>query len=139
MIDKNIKSFEERIGFSLPLIYRQFLLEKNGGTCRSKVLKTSAGVDVLANVLFSLDHPKNSLNLQSWYEECEEDLPERSLAIGADSGSGLLILCEIDGIWKVYFYDYSYTFLNSDDNENTYEIDYSLSELLSLCDDWKTN
>jgi len=139
VINTNITLFEESIGFSLPHIYRQFLIEKNGGTCRSETLKTSVGVDVLANVLFSLNHSKSALDLETWYEECLEDLPERSLVIGADSGSGLFVLCEINDKWKVYYYDYSYTFPSSDDNENTYEIDKSLSELLALCDDWKAN
>lgn len=127
-----IRRFEEYIGFSLPEDYRQFLQNYNGRT--SKVRFSTFYVEELKehiplDVMYGLDveHP---FNLKKWYEEYKEDLLPNTLVIGDDPGSGKIVLIADSEFKGVYYWDHTFNFAQSNEEENTYEISESFKSFI---------
>jgi len=127
--EMNVEDFEKVIGFSLPTDYRDFLVEKNGGVFADALIKPEVPGELLIDCLFGLGLP-DQLSLEFWHDEFKSEIPENSLIIGSDAGGGFLLLCTEVGSSPVYYYDHSYLFSSSCDDQNTYLISKSFSELL---------
>lgn len=119
--EKSIIKFEKKIGFKLPDDYRIFLKNHNGGICKDEIIKLNRPGDFLIDCFFGLGL-KDALNLQFWHEELSGELPEKSIVIGCDPGGGYILLCVASDISGVYYYDHTYSFPSSSDDENTYFI-----------------
>lgn len=119
-----IKEFEQHIGFSLPEDYKQFLSEYNGGTAKVRystfVVKDIDQIIPL-DVLFGLGVIEE-LDLQYWNDEYRDDLLPNSIIIGHDPGSGMIVLINDPEIQGVYYWDHSFYFEESNEEENTYKI-----------------
>lgn len=91
-----LNEFENKIGFSLPLEYRKFLLEQNPKSVKESLFKKD-------NKEFWLEHfyPFNNEekgSLQYIYSLfCQEVLPKEYLSFGYDAGGWQFIIC-IDGV-----------------------------------------
>jgi hypothetical protein len=68
--------------------------------------------------------------LEKCHEEFEEDLLPESLIIGDDPGSGLIVLITDDENYGVYYWDHSFYFSQSTEEENTYKISDSFSQFI---------
>lgn len=124
-----ISNFERENRLTLPVDYKKFLLDSNGGVVNNNVIILPRLGQLLIDSLFGLGQ-NNETDLQFWLNEFKGDLPEKSLIIGSNAGGGFLLLCTEENCAGVYYYDHSYSFSASDDNENTYLIYPSFSELI---------
>lgn len=126
---ENVVAFECEIKFRLPEDYKRFLIDTNGGVLQHALISPTKPGQLLIDCLFGLCE-KSQLDLRFWLNEFRGDLPEKSLIIGSDAGGGFLLLCIEEDFAGVYYYDHSYLFSPSTDDENTYLIYSSFSELL---------
>ncbi len=88
-----IEAFETRNDCTLPDDYRQFLLKHNGGQPVPRGACFIKGVNeyVLVDMLFGLGQPRG-LDIQSWLDQCRDELPPDCLIIGGVGGL-LFVLC----------------------------------------------
>ncbi|MGD6793096.1 SMI1/KNR4 family protein [Metabacillus indicus] len=127
-----IKDFELVIGFSLPVDYRKFLSSYNGGSFKdSSFIVTELNEELQLHVLYGLDVDKG-LDLRTWYDEFEEDLIPNSIIIGHDYGSGIILLINDSDFKGVYYWDHSFDFPQSNEEENTYKIADSFEGFLNM-------
>ena len=127
--DSVVKQFETNINIRLPEIYRNFLMTTNGGIANNIALHSDAIGNFLLNCMFGVGL-EDAFDLSFWRSELKDDIPNWGLLIGSDVGGGFFMLDMRDGESKVYYYDHSYVFNSSSNDENTYLIFKSFSELL---------
>ena len=101
-----LADLEVRVGMTLPIDYKQFLAENNGGECMSggAFRKAATGRRISGvNILLGLrDDPDYSLDTHLSY--LEGRIPERILPIAYDSGGNYLLLdCSDARRGRVYF------------------------------------
>jgi SMI1 / KNR4 family (SUKH-1) len=94
--EDDIRKFERELGHELPLDYRLFLLEVNGGYAPSSncVFRVRRDETVL-NSLYSLNAADESDDLatrQFYPKYPNNSLPKDALAIGYDEGGGRIVL-----------------------------------------------
>ena len=131
-LEKNIKDFEQHIGFSLPDDYKEFLRKYNGGTPKIRYSTfTVADLDeeIPLHVLYGLCVDKK-LDLHTWHSEYEDDLGEYSIIIGHDHGSGIIVLVNEADVKEVYYWDHTFNFEQSSEEENTYKIADSFQDFI---------
>ncbi|PLR78369.1 SMI1/KNR4 family protein [Bacillus sp. V3-13] len=120
----DIRNLEEYLGFSLPEDYKTFLRKYNGGTSKvrySKFFVKELNQEIPLDVLYGIDVDQ-TFDLQRCHEEFEEDMLDQSLIIGDDPGSGLIVLITDPEHCGVYYWDHSFYFSQSNEDENTYKI-----------------
>lgn len=120
-----IKNFEESMGVSLPNDYKQFLSKYNGGT--SKVRYSTFKVEELnenipLDVLYGLDVEKKQLELHNVNNEYIDDMLPNCIIIGDDPGAGLIVLINDANTEGVYYWDHSFHFEQSSEEENIYKV-----------------
>jgi hypothetical protein len=132
---ENIKKIVEEFGINLPQDYKDFLLLHNGADIAEGIFYVK---DLKEKILMGgffgvkLDSDPNSVDLIYQNREYGDDIPENSLIIGSDPGSGWILLIfdgENDGIW---YYDHSCFFEQSTDELNTYFICETFTEFLEM-------
>lgn len=130
--NEDILKFEQEIGFELPKDYKSFLCECNGGTPEVKYstfkiedIQEEVGLQVLYGL--ELD---NDLDLRGWYDEYKDELFENSIIIGHGLGFGLIVLLNSPEVSGIYFWDDTFEFDCSTDDENTYKICNTFKEFL---------
>ncbi|TCS96550.1 SMI1/KNR4 family protein [Hazenella coriacea] len=129
MIDR----FEHHIGFSLPEDYKAFLRQYNGGLTSVRYCNffvNELNEEIPLNVLYGLGVDYEQADLQVWYDEYKDDLLPNSLIIGNDPGSGMIVLVnDLEGS-GVYYWDHSWYFEQSDEEQNSYKIADSFQSFL---------
>lgn len=128
--DAGIAELERNIGFPLPNDYRHFLQQTNGGHFVGgypEVTAETIGV-ICCDSFFGRKMP-NALDLEFWFKEMKDEIPINSLLIGKDpSGAFFLLVCDYNSL-GVYYYDHSYNYPESSDQENAYFVSESFSKL----------
>ncbi|ANB59920.1 SMI1/KNR4 family protein [Anoxybacteroides amylolyticum] len=120
-----IDEFEQYIGFSLPEDYRHFLLQYNGGKPRERYYSffvEELNESIPLNVLYGLDTDIEQVNLKVWHDEYRDDLIENCIIIGSDPGSGMIVLVNDNEERGVYYWDHSWHFDQSNEENNLYKI-----------------
>ncbi|NMD72233.1 SMI1/KNR4 family protein [Bacillus sp. DNRA2] len=124
---------EEFIGFPLPDDYKKFLSEYNGGTSKvrySKFFVNELNQEIPLDVLYGIG-VNSTFDLSVCFEEFEEDLLPNSLIIGDDPGAGLIVLVTDVENYGVYYWDHSFYFPQSSEEENTYKIADSFKDFIN--------
>lgn len=129
LTEHDLLAFEKRIGFNLPEDYRQFLIENNGGVFSDEFVVDDKIGRVALNVLFGLGL-RDEFSLSFWYDEMEGEIPDNSVLIGVDPGGAFLLLSMEPELAGVYFYDHAYRLPTSSDEENTYYLGATFSDLM---------
>ncbi|MPQ44940.1 SMI1/KNR4 family protein [Clostridium tarantellae] len=122
---EEIKIFEQSIGFSLPDDYKQFLIKYNGGTAKVRYSNFNVkdlNEDIPLDVLYGLNIEEKVLDLQYVNDEFIDDIFPNSIIIGDDPGSSMIILINDNDFKGIYYWDYSFYFPQSSEEENTYKI-----------------
>ena len=128
--EAEVLRFEGVIGFSLPDDYRGFLLETNGGVAAEAIFPIpSLGEDSMLDVFYGigLERP---FDLEFWWDEYNDDMPERSIIIGADPGNGMIMLSVGDDP-GIYFWDHSHFFPESNEKQNAYFLAHTFTGFIS--------
>ncbi|MBO0950803.1 SMI1/KNR4 family protein [Fibrella forsythiae] len=130
---------EEKIGFALPSDYRDFLKISNGGRVLNQVFHVDdLEQDILMNVFYGYNVSQDKvLNLLFWFDKYQDEIPEHSLLIGNDPGGGFILYIPYGEDCGVYYYDDSYFFEQSSDEQNTYFIAETFQEFLGLLKEFK--
>lgn len=129
--EKRIQDLEKYLGFQLPEDYKEFLREVNGGTSKvrySHFFVKELNQDIPLDVLYGIG-VKSAFDLKKWYEEFEEDLLPKSLIIGDNPGSGLIVLITSENS-GIYYWDHSFYFPQSNEGKNTYKIADSFTDFI---------
>ncbi|MCP1422284.1 hypothetical protein J3D43_000800 [Paenibacillus xylanexedens] len=90
---KNIEEFEAKYDVVLPVQYRDFLLEYNGGNVKPNVFKISDDEGETAlNTLYGLDINESYEELSSVFDSLYGEIPNEFISIGDDSGGNQICL-----------------------------------------------
>ncbi|MEK4077564.1 SMI1/KNR4 family protein [Paenibacillus sp. FSL R5-0486] len=90
---KNIEEFEAKYDVVLPVQYRDFLLEYNGGNVKPNVFKISDDEGETAlNTLYGLDINESYDELSSVFDSLYGEIPNEFISIGDDSGGNQICL-----------------------------------------------
>ena len=128
-----ICKLESALGVTLPGNYREFLKETGGGIVKqdgnNKIMVTSIGQTIAVDVFFGYGVTQNS-DILYWNEKYKDEMLDGAVLIGFDVHQGFLFLIA-DGRddTGVYYWDDSYVFEESDDDQNVYLLVKNLSEL----------
>ncbi|EJX0633974.1 SMI1/KNR4 family protein [Salmonella enterica] len=141
-IDSNnaqeVVDFKMKFGHFLPDDYIEFVSHNNGVRVSDAYFYVETLNEyIMMGIFFGISSPK--YNLMTVYDEFNPDIPADSLIIGMDPGGGfILLIC--NGINNgVYYYDHSYFFDLSCDDNNTYFIADTFSDFLNLLSSTKPN
>ncbi|ATA88503.1 SMI1/KNR4 family protein [Capnocytophaga stomatis] len=137
-IRESYKIVEEQFGIELPKDYRNFLDLYNGAVIDNGYFYVEDLDEYITmHSFYGVNTDVRSHNIIFKNEEFIDDIPEKSILIGRDQGGGWLLLIndgENDGIW---YYDHSYFFEQSSDEENTYFICETFTEFLEMLENTK--
>ena len=127
-----ICKLESALGVTLPGNYREFLKETGGGIVKqdgnNRIMAPSLGQTIAVDVLFGYGVAQNS-DILYWNEKYRDEMPDDAVLIGFDVHQGFLFL-NADGVdASVYYWDDSYVFEESDDDQNVYLLVKDFSEL----------
>ena len=128
-----ICKLESALGVTLPGNYREFLKETGGGIVKqdgeNRITIPSIGQTIAVDVLFGYGVTQNS-DILYWNEKYRDEMLDGAVLIGFDVYQGFLFLIA-DGRddTGVYYWDDSYVFEESDDDQNVYLLVKNLSEL----------
>lgn len=134
LVNKEIEQFQVKYNVDLPTDYQKYLLENNGGSARDKIISFYAEeIDepIAIGALFGLNHIKRGLSIETWQNECRDELLDNMLVIGKTVFPGLILLVNQEG-WKgVYFWDYSCNYEDSSEDACLYFIANTFGEFLN--------
>ena len=127
-----ICKLESALGVTFPGNYREFLNETGGGIVKqdgkNRITIPSIRQTIAVDVLFGYGVAQNS-DILYWNEKYRDEMPDDAVLIGFDVHQGFLFL-NADGVdASVYYWDDSYVFEESDDDQNVYLLMKDFSEL----------
>ena len=127
-----IRKLESALGVTLSRNYREFLKETGGGIVKqdgnNKIMVTSIGQTIAVDVFFGYSVTQNS-DILYWNEKYRDEMPDDAVLIGFDIHQGFLFLIADGDDAGVYYWDDSYVFEESDDDQNVYLLVKDFSEL----------
>ena len=123
----HLNSFELEHGITLPDDYRSFLMEHNGGK-PSPAVVTIPDCSQESIIDHFLGLGRDGEDLEDWVCELQDEMPSGFLPIGFDPGGNAILLDVNDGV--IYYWDSARFFDASSDDENTYWVANSFSDLL---------
>ena len=127
-----ICKLESALGVTLPGNYREFLKETGGGIVKqdgkNRITIPSTGQTIAVDVLFGYGAAQNS-DILYWNEKYRDEMLDGAVLIGFDVHQGFLLLIASGDDAGVYYWDDSYVFEESDDDQNVYLLVKDFSEL----------
>ena len=127
-----ICKLESALGVTLPGSYRSFLKETGGGIVKqdgkNRITIPSIRQTIAVDVLFGYGVAQNS-DILYWNEKYRDEMPDGAVLIGFDVHQGFLFLIAGGDDTGVYYWDDSYVFEESDDDQNVYLLVKDFSEL----------
>jgi cell wall assembly regulator SMI1 len=126
---KQIEDLEMKIKMTLPIDYKEFLLEHNGGIPERQLLyiPDCAGETLVDNFL-GIDRING--DIFKWIRELNDDLKGIFVPIAFDPGGNALLLDPSDS--AIYYWDSARHFPVSTDEENAYLVASSFTNLLEI-------
>ncbi|MFC7366245.1 MULTISPECIES: SMI1/KNR4 family protein [Bhargavaea] len=131
---QEITKIEKQYEVKLPYDYVEFLKEFNGGVIEkndeNKVFIKDISAYIHVDVLYGLQTGSRTSDIETWMNKFEDDLLEHAMIIGDDLMQGFIVLICEGEFEGVYYWDDSYQFDESTDEENTYWIADSFSSFI---------
>jgi hypothetical protein len=135
LLIEDIEYLENTLGFDLPDDYVEFLIKNNGGKIQDSCIYIEKIQEfIFFDVFYGISLPPKALNLYFWFNEFKDDMPKNSLVIADEIGGGLFLLVNLEtDYWDkgVYYWDDSYRFPSSSDDDNCYFIAPTFTEFIS--------
>lgn len=137
---KQIAKLEKKYSLTLPSAYKDFLISVGGGCVElneeNSIFIPDIQERVAVAVLYGYETQEKNADLSTYMDMLLEDIWEHSVIIGDSIEHGLFVLvCEDgkrDDAGAVYYWDDSYVFNQSDDENNTYWVADSFTEFLQM-------
>lgn len=135
---QNIINIENKLNLQLPDDYKDFLRNTNGGIFVQNSIKpisiNSLNEEIYLDVLFG-EVEENNLNLLYWNEKYSDEMLENSILIGFDLMQGFIVLINDNENNGIYYWDDSYHFESSNDENNMYYIANNFQNFLKMITD----
>ncbi len=137
---KQIAMIEQEYSITLPLAYKKFLMSVGGGCVelddKNSILIPDLQEKVAVEVLYGYGIQEKNADLSTYMDMLADDLWDNTVIIGDSIEHGLFVLIGEDGenddAGAVYYWDDSYVFDQSDDENNTYWVADSFTEFLQM-------
>lgn len=102
-----IDELESRIGTTIPMDYRRFLAEINGGRPSPSAFEGPSGDGSVVNWFFTLNHDEQIYFIPRRIEVYTDRLPPKLLPIASDPFGNLVLLdLGVKSIGAIYFWDH---------------------------------
>ncbi len=103
-----VKDFESKLNTSLPLAYRNFLLQFNGGEPEPNLFKKNVELGYLVvNELYGINAREKSNNLEHMLEIYDGRISNNFIAIGGDPGGNQFCIGILGSFAKkIFFWDH---------------------------------
>lgn len=129
-----IELLEKNYNINLPSEYKEFLFSYNGGVVdkkeENKIYIEDLDEYINIDVLYGIKTESRTSDIITWMNKLGDDLLEGSIIIGDDLLQGMIVMITKGDFKGIYYWDDSYNFDASSDDENTYLIFNSFKELL---------
>ena len=106
------------------------LEEKALKTGASKIYIEDLDEYINIDVLYGIKTKSSTSDINTWMNKLGDDLMEGSIIIGDDLLQGMIVMITEGDFKGIYYWDDSYNFDSSSDDENTYLIFNDFKELL---------
>ena len=137
--DRQISSIENQLKVILPEDYKNFLKQIGGGVVEknesNKIVIDEIGQEIVLDVLYGDNQKNEKGNILFWMKQFDGELLESAIIIGDDLLQGFLVLICDGGNKGVYYWDDSYNFETSNDENNMYRIAETFEDLLEQVND----
>src|SRR5699024_5323602 len=121
---EDIINLQDTYSVTFPKDYVEFLQQYNGGviakTEKNNIFVEDFSAFITLDVLYGIETGSRTSDIQTWMSKFEEDLIDKAIIIGDDIMQGFIVMIcegEFEGI---YYWDDSYQFEESTDEENTF-------------------
>jgi hypothetical protein len=106
--EEDVRKFEEKVGFTIPSDYRNFLLEKNGGIPNKTIISVPNIGEKVVQSFYALTNPVSTFTLSHLAKVYKNRLPSGMLPIADDPAGNIFITELIAGkdFGKIYFLDH---------------------------------
>lgn len=131
-----ISELESQLRIKLPDDYKDFLMRIGGGIVEkddiNKIYIKDIGENVVVDVLYGNDPRNIKGSIIFWMKQFESEIYPESIIIGDDIQQGFFILICSGDNKGVYYWDDSYNFKISNDENNMYWIADSFNQFLKM-------
>jgi hypothetical protein len=132
--NKDILDLQNNYSIKLPNKYIEFLTECNGGIIEknenNRVFIEALATYINIDVLFGLNTGNRESDIRTWTDKFIDDLFDKSIIIGDDLLHGFIVMICEGEYSGIYYWDDSYQFDESTDEENTYWIAENFSDFI---------
>ena len=123
---RDILDLQTDFSIALPKEYISFLQTYNGGIVekndRNKVFVRDLSSTISVDVLYGLKTESSASDIRTWMDKFQDELVNGAIIIGDDLMHGLIVMICDGEDSGIYYWDDSYQFEESSDEENTYWI-----------------
>lgn len=135
---ENIDNLEKKYSLSLPDDYKEFLLSTNGGSVEinesNQLAIDGLSEKVVIGVLYGVDTGFEAANIDFWTDKFKNDLLSETIVIGDSIMNGLFVMICSGEMKGLYYWDDSYHFDTSNDENNTYWIASTFTDFMKMFD-----
>lgn len=133
---RNIENLEKKYSLSLPIDYKEFLLSTNGGTVEinqaNQLAIDGLSEKVVIGVLYGVDTGFEAANIDFWTDKFKNDLLSETIVIGDSIMNGLFVMICSGEMKGLYYWDDSYHFDTSNDENNIYWIASTFTDFMKM-------
>jgi SMI1 / KNR4 family (SUKH-1) len=119
LTEEDVLNFETKVSIKFDYDYRDFLIKTNGVFVNNKLqiyideLEESVGIQVIYGISTTVEEN----NIDFWLSELNGEIPEKAVVLGRDPGSNHFIFHAEGDKKGIYYYDSSFFFEDSDEDE----------------------
>jgi len=132
--EEKIKKYEELINMELPISYKKFLIETNGGSFEDmehKFYVSELREEFIIDVMFGLNQDRN-IDLEFWFNEYKDDLIECTAIIGDSLGTGLIVMIMAEDMKGIFLWDHCFELETSTEDNCIYKIADDFESFLEM-------
>ena len=135
--NESMRQAEQQMGIELPDDYRAFLLQTNGGTnvdYSMSFFVEELNDEIVVDVLYGIGLDNKNADAVFYTDMFAEDLFPGSVLIGDSIQNGFIVMVCGRENKGIYYWDHSYTYEASDDENNMYRIADTFGDFLRMLD-----
>lgn len=134
--ERQIGNIERQLKVRLPEEYKSFLRSVGGGVVEkdkfNQIILTEINEKIVLDVLYGDDKRYENANIMFWMSKFDGELLEDAIIIGDDILHGFFVMICDGENQGVYYWDDSYHFEYSDDENNMYWIADTFGSFMKL-------
>lgn len=134
---ERLKQAEQQMGVELPDDYREFLLQTNGGSNEDYSMSffvKELNDEMVVDVLYGIGLDNKNADVVFYTDMFASDMLPGSVLIGDSIQNGFIVMVCGRENKGIYYWDHSYTYEASDDENNMYRIADTFGDFLRMLD-----